>query len=203
MLCTMVLDSVGGSEMTLILASASPRRRELLTQLGLNFMVVTSDFEEDNSLEMPPTELVLRQAREKSLAVAAKVDANDVVIGADTVVVVDNEVYGKPRDTNDAIRMLASLSGREHCVITGVAVARNGQVWTDRAVTRVRMAKLSDDKIKRYVATGEPMDKAGAYAIQGIGSILVEEIAGCYFNVVGLPLRILSELLHKAGIDLL
>ena len=189
--------------MTLILASASPRRRKLLTQLGLDFEVVTSDFEEDNSQDISPIELVLRQAREKSLAVAAKTESHDIIIGADTIVVVDGEVYGKPHDTNDAVRMLTNLSGREHHVITGIAVVRNGQVWTDHAVTAVYMAKLSDGEIQRYVATGEAMDKAGAYAIQGIGSILIERIAGCYFNVVGLPLHILSKLLHKAGVDLL
>lgn len=189
--------------MTLILASSSPRRKELLTQLGLTFRIMTSNVKENTDRNVPPEELTVKNARKKSLSVAEKAETGDIVIGADTVVAADGVVYGKPCDTEEAVRMLAALNGREHQVVTGVAVVRNGLIWTDYAVTRVQMARLSDGEIERYVATGEPMDKAGAYAIQGIGALFIEEIAGCYFNVVGLPLHVLSRLLHKAGFDLL
>lgn len=183
--------------MALILASASPRRQELLRQAGCEFTVIVSDVVEDNEAAMPPAELAVAQARAKALDVAARVLPEDVVIGADTVVVLEDCVFGKPRDEADARRMLAALSGRVHEVITGVAAARRGEVLTAHAVTKVRFRRLSPAAIERYLATGEPMDKAGAYAIQGLGALLVDGIAGCYANVVGLPLTTLDRLLRR------
>ncbi|MCX7781066.1 MAG: Maf family protein [Negativicutes bacterium] len=189
--------------MSIILASASPRRQELLKQLGCEFTVLTSDVVEDNARDCPPAELAVSQARAKALDVAARVGADDIVIGADTIVVLHDRVYGKPVDADDARRMLNDLSGREHHVITGVAVVCGAKVWEDFAVTAVSFAPISADEIERYIASGEPMDKAGAYAIQGLGALLVDSICGCYTNVVGLPLYTLSQLLKKAGVRLL
>lgn len=189
--------------MSIILASASPRRQELLRQVGCEFTVTVSEIIEDNSQECPPAELAVSLAKAKALDVAAKADEADIVIGADTIVVLHGRVYGKPTDAEDARRMLIDLSGREHHVITGVAVVRAGAVWTDFTVTGVNIAELSAADIERYINTGEPMDKAGAYAIQGIGALLVKGINGCYSNVVGLPLFTLSKLLAKAGVRLL
>lgn len=184
--------------MALILASASPRREELLRQVGCEFAIVTSEAEEDNEQELPPAALAVDHARAKAAAVAAKAARGDVVIGADTIVVLDGKVYGKPRDDDDARRMLGELAGRGHQVITGVAVARGGEVWTDFAVTEVAFRPLDAATVDWYVATGEPLGKAGAYAIQGAGALLVEGIAGCYANVVGLPLVTLDKLLVRA-----
>ncbi|HEY3423929.1 MAG TPA: Maf family protein [Negativicutes bacterium] len=189
--------------MAIILASASPRRQQLLQQVGCQFTVITSDVMEDNQQKMQPVNLAVSQAEAKALAVANQVSPEDVVIGADTIVVLQGKVYGKPADTLEAYYMLSCLSGKEHEVITGVAVVHGADLWTDSAITRVRFANLLPEEIERYVATGEPMDKAGAYAIQGKGSLLVESISGCYDNVVGLPLVVLAAMLKKAGISLL
>lgn len=183
--------------MALILASASPRREELLRQVGCEFAIVTSTVEEDNDCGLPPAELAVAHARAKACDVAARSSPDDVVIGADTIVVLDGRVYGKPRDEADAARMLRELSGREHEVITGVAVARGGEAWTDFAVTAVRFRPLDEAAIARYVSGGEPLGKAGGYAIQGAGALLVEGISGCYANVVGLPLVTLDKLLRR------
>lgn len=189
--------------MAIILASASPRRRELLTQVGCNFIAITSTLVEDNTQNLPPHELAVLQAKEKAFDVFSNVQQNDVVIGADTIVVLDGQVYGKPVDERDARRMLTELAGREHEVITGIAVVTAKQVWTDFGITTVRMKDSKSEQIEAYLATGEPMDKAGAYAIQGVGALMVESITGCYANVVGLPLNKLSDLLQKAGVTLL
>ena len=135
--------------------------------------------------------------------VASKLPGDEIVIGADTVVAIDEEVFGKPSDAADAGRMLRELSGRRHFVYTGVAVVHGEDVWTEVAATEVVIRILSDEEIAAYVATGEPLDKAGAYAIQGRGALLVERIEGCYTNVVGLPLESLAKLLAKAGVHLL
>jgi len=135
--------------------------------------------------------------------VAAKLPPGEIVIGADTLVVLDGQIFGKPVDADDARRMLTELAGRRHTVFTGVAVILNGQAWTDVATTEVAIRSLTGEEISAYVATGEPLDKAGAYAIQGLGALLVERIEGCYYNVVGLPLVILAKLLEKAGVRLL
>ncbi|MGI6092110.1 MAG: septum formation inhibitor Maf [Veillonellaceae bacterium] len=187
--------------MAIILASASPRRRELLAQIGCEFKVVTSDIIEDNEQNIDPNQLAMAHAAAKAKAVAVLVNRDDVVIGADTIVVLDGKVYGKPVDVDDAKRMLLSLSGREHQVITGLAVAHRGLLFTDCAVTIVKMANLTAEDIDNYVASGEPMDKAGAYAIQGKGAVFIDGIEGCYSNVVGLPLRRLAKILAKVGVS--
>lgn len=189
--------------MSIILASASPRRQELLRQVGCEFTVIVSDVIEDNNQNCPPAELAVALSKAKALDVAAKAGAEDVVIGADTIVVLGDQVYGKPADAEDARRMLSDLSGREHHVITGITVVQGDNMWTGFAVTAVNIAELSVEDIKSYIATGEPMDKAGAYAIQGMGALFVKGISGCYSNVVGLPIFTLSEILKKAGVRLL
>lgn len=188
--------------MSIILASASPRRRELLSQINCIFKVITSDIAEDNTQDIAPEQLVIRHAKSKAEAVAALVNSNDIVIGADTIVVLDGKVYGKPNDFDDARHTLSCLSGRSHQVITGIAVISQGKIFTDYEVTEVRMAKLTADEIERYIMGREPMDKAGAYAIQGQGAVFIEGINGCYSNVVGLPLRKLANLLAKVGVSL-
>ncbi len=203
--------------MTLVLASASPRRRELLQQIGADFIVRVSDVIEDNAQVLLPSELVTLQAKQKAEAVACEwfavspvSNTYDVVIGADTVVVLDGQVFGKPSNAEEAFRMLSALSGRSHQVITGVAVVtqqgighQDFRILTAVAVTTVTFRSLSANTIRAYIATGEPLDKAGAYAIQGRGSLLVEKIAGDYTNVVGLPLTTLATLLTKVGVNLL
>jgi septum formation protein len=187
----------------IILASASPRRRELLAQVGCDFVVMNSTIVEDNAQDIPPHELAVLQAKDKALDVFSKVQTHDVVIGADTIVVLDGQVYGKPIDENDARCMLTTLSGRQHQVITGIAVVTAGKIWSDFVVTNVKFGDIKAGEIESYLTSGEPMDKAGAYAIQGMGALFVESISGCYANVVGLPLNKLSDLLKKAGVKLL
>ncbi|HWR40479.1 MAG TPA: Maf family protein [Patescibacteria group bacterium] len=189
--------------MKVILASASPRRRELLNQIGCVHEVRVSGVDEDNHKEVSPELMAVAHAREKSLAVARECSDDCLVIGADTLVVLAGKVFGKPRDAMDAVRMLQQLNGQKHLVISGVAVVYQGQIWSDYAVTTVTMRALSGAEIKQYVASGEPLDKAGAYGIQGKGALLVERIEGCYFNVVGLPLTLLERLTAAAGVRLL
>lgn len=189
--------------MSIILASASPRRRDLLSQVGCDFVVMASTIIEDNSKAVCPHELAVLQAKEKALDVFSKAQAHDVVIGADTIVVLDGQVFGKPVDEEEARHMLTSLSGKEHQVITGIAVVTAKDILTDFVVTGVKMKDSEVGELESYLATGEPMDKAGAYAIQGVGALLVEGINGCYTNVVGLPLNKLAHLLKKAGVKLL
>ncbi|HWR44640.1 Maf family protein [Sporomusa sp.] len=189
--------------MEIVLASSSPRRQQLLELIGLDFKIIVSDVEEDNTKAMPPHELAVAHARDKALDAAKRASHSDVIIGADTIVVLDGQVFGKPADYAEAIRMLTALAGRDHIVISGVAVVKGDQVFTGFSATTVRIKPLSIAQIERYVGTGEPMDKAGAYAIQGRGTLLVESISGCYNNVVGLPLVTLSELLRQAGVELL
>ncbi|BBB89756.1 MAG TPA: Maf family protein [Methylomusa anaerophila] len=191
--------------MKIILASASPRRYELLLQIGCQFEVIASQVEEDNQKKLPPAQLAVFHARDKALAVAGQklVADDDIVIGADTIVVHKGKIFGKPKDKEDAINMLTELSGQEHHVITGVSVIKGRRIWTDFAVTQVHLKQLCCHEIESYIATGEPMDKAGAYAIQGKGALLVESISGCYSNVVGLPLVTLARLMEKAGVRFL
>ncbi|MGC8862488.1 MAG: Maf family protein [Armatimonadota bacterium] len=183
-----------------ILASASPRRKELLLLIFDDFLVVPSGFDEDSvPPELPPSRHVVYSAETKARQVAQN-HPDALVIGADTVVVAEGYILGKPADEEDARRMLRLLSGCTHQVYTGVAAARDHQLHSDFECTDVTFRDLSEDLIARYIASGEPMDKAGAYAIQGKGSILVTGIKGCYFNVVGLPLYRLSRLLEEFGI---
>ena len=184
-----------------ILASASPRRRELLALIFQDFRVIPSEF--DESLVPPdlgPADHVLYSALMKARDVA-ETHRDSLVIGADTIVVVDGTVLGKPANRADAIRMLDMLSGRTHEVYTGVALIRDGVECTGAECTEVDFADLGDEIIVRYVDTGEPLDKAGGYAIQGKGVVLIESIRGCYPNVVGLPLSMLSNLLKEFGVE--
>ena len=170
----------------LILASQSPRRRQLLATAGIPFTVRVSNVEEVRAPGELPDAYVRRLAYEK--AEAAWENRDEIVLGADTVVVLGQEVLEKPRDAADARAMLALLAGREHVVITGICLRHPGGVAIDSTATRVCFTKLTDTEIDAYVASGEPLDKAGAYAIQGLASKFVERIEGCYFNVIGLPL---------------
>lgn len=184
-----------------ILASASPRRRELLGLIFQDFRVIPSEF--DESLVPPglgPADHVLYSALKKARDVA-ETHRDSLVIGADTIVVVDGVILGKPANRADAIRMLDMLSGRTHEVYTGVALIRDGVECTGAECTEVDFADLGDEIIVRYVDTGEPLDKAGGYAIQGKGVVLIESIRGCYPNVVGLPLSMLSNLLKEFGVE--
>jgi septum formation protein len=182
----------------LVLASASPRRRELLAQAGFTFDVISADVPEVRKPGEDPIHFVTRLAREKAEAVLAShpVTPDTMILGADTIVLVDDEVLGKPQDAADAARMLRLLSGQTHQVITGVCLAKGRERQRAAEVTFVRFATLSDDEIAEYVATGEPLDKAGAYAIQGRAGRWVPRIHGCYFNVVGLPLALVSSMIE-------
>lgn len=185
----------------IILASASPRRRDLLNQIGCSFKVVTSDAEELSGNELTPEELAAGNSHLKAAAVAAMYP--DIpVLGADTVVSLDGHIYGKPRDKEHAKEMLSILSGRKHQVTTGITLLWKGQSWQAKETTEVVFSPLSTAQIEAYVATGEPADKAGAYGIQGAGAVFIEGIRGSYSNVVGLPLHCLDGLARKAGIDL-
>lgn len=179
----------------LILASGSPRRKELLEGTGLPFRVMVSDAEEISTSDASPADVAQQNARIKAEAVAASQEPDAIVIGADTIVVLDGRIFGKPTDAADAARMLRELSGRTHQVITGVCVVRDGASETFAEVTDVTFRQLDADEIEAYVATGEPLDKAGAYGIQGLGGKLVERIEGDYDNVVGLPVTRLQRAL--------
>jgi septum formation protein len=179
----------------LVLASASPRRRELLRNAGISFVVQAADIDETVLAGEAPRECAERLAREKALAVW-RTRPEDVVLGADTIVVVDELILGKPIDADDAIRMLRLLSGRGHRVITGVAVASENALITASETTFVTMCEISDEEIREYVATREPMDKAGAYAIQGRAARWIPRIEGDYSNVVGLPVALVYGMLR-------
>ena len=186
----------------LVLASASPRRRELLAQAGFAFSVRPAQIPEDPRAGEDPIAYVTRLAREKAEAVFLQISSEEsipphVVLGADTTVTLDNHILGKPADASDADRMLRLLSGRTHLVVTGVAVVTPQGTEVAAEVTAVRFLTLSDREIEDYIATGEPMDKAGAYAIQGRAARWIPRIEGCYFNVVGLPLALVSSMLES------
>ncbi len=188
----------------LILASASPRRKELLEGLGLAFEIITSHCPEVWEKGLSPRQVARKLALDKADDVVGKVDSG-IVIGADTLVVLEDEILCKPRDHGDAVRILKRLSGKSHEVITAVAVidVATGQTLQGEGITQVHFRELSDEEIGRYVKTEEPMDKAGAYGIQGKGILFVEGIEGCYTNVVGLPLPALAEMLSRMGHPLL
>jgi septum formation protein len=178
----------------LVLASQSPRRSEILRQAGIEFAVRAAAVDESVIPGESPAGYVQRLAAAKAHAIEAADD--ETVLGADTTVVIDGEILGKPEDAADARRMLARLSGRRHEVLTGICLRRGGEAVRDCATTGVVFAALSDAEIDRYVASGEPMDKAGAYAIQGLASKFVERIEGDYFNVMGLPVALVYRLLR-------
>jgi septum formation protein len=181
----------------LILASGSPRRRELLAQAGYQFDVQISSVVESRQPEEDAIRFVTRLAREKAEDVFARSSAGSLVLGADTVVVCDGEIMGKPADAADAQRMLLRLSGRTHQVVTGVAVVwGTGRAEVAAELTQVTMRTISPEEVAAYVSTGEPKDKAGAYAIQGYAGRWIPRINGCYFNVVGLPLALVTSLLE-------
>lgn len=181
-----------------ILASGSPRRRELLTMLGMEFTVAVSDCDENITEPMSPDKLVCELAKRKAAAVADTLDSTDevIVIGADTVVCDGERVLGKPESRDDAVNTLLSLSDRAHSVYTGIALVGCGKTVTDAVETKVVFDKISQKEAEMYADSGEPMDKAGSYGVQGIGGFFVKELHGDYYNVVGLPiarLRILLE----------
>jgi septum formation protein len=189
----------------LVLASASPRRRELLTQAGYSFEVRPAHIPEDPREGENPIAYVTRLAREKAEVVFGELRTNGstddalVVLGADTTVTLDNHILGKPEDAADATRMLRMLSGRSHHVITGVAVVTSVGVEVAAEVTAVRFLTMTDEEIAAYVSSGVPMDKAGAYGIQGLAARWIPRVEGCYFNVVGLPIALVSTLLEGSN----
>ena len=191
--------------MRVILASASPRRRELMEMLRTpELLIVPARGEELPHPGLGPAELVEALSRAKAEEVAGRcAGPGDLVIGADTVVALDGAVLGKPRDEAEACRMLRALSGRAHRVYTGVTVIRDGQSRSHAEETAVHFRALDDGEIRRDVATGEPMDKAGAYGAQGLASLFVERLEGDFFNVMGLPLCALGKLLRELGVTLL
>jgi septum formation protein len=188
------------SECRVVLASASPRRRQLLNLIGIAHEVRPANIDETMRVRETPRRHAERLAREKASAIAKR-DPDLITIGADTIVVVNRKVLGKPRDGADAARMLALLSGREHVVTTAVAVSRGKKLRSAVEEVRVRFRRLRGDEIEAYIATGEPMDKAGAYGIQGYGATIVERIEGDYFAVMGLPIVRLIGLLRDVGVQ--
>lgn len=180
-----------------VLASRSPRRRELLSLIGIPHEVRPADVDETYPAGELPRAHAIRLAREKAAAIA---EPDAVVIGSDTIVVVDGDVLGKPGDANEAARMLRRLSGRSHVVITAVAVSWRGRVESDAEEVGVTFHELTEERIAAYVTTGEPMDKAGAYGIQGFGAVNVARVDGDYFAVMGLPLQLLIRVCERLGL---
>ena len=190
--------------MAIILASASPRRRELLENVGVHDMVIIPAHGEEHAPEgAGAAEAVMAISRGKALEVAEQCSAGDIIIAADTVVCLDGDILGKPRDEAEATDMLRRLSGREHEVYTGVTVMRGGDIRCSVERRLVRFRPLTPGEIAAYVATGEPMDKAGAYGAQGVASLFVEGITGDFFNVMGLPMCVLGRMLSELGVSLL
>ncbi|MBW3015258.1 Maf family protein [Candidatus Woesearchaeota archaeon] len=187
----------------IILASTSPRRHELARTMGLDFKIEPSGYEEDMTLKLPPKELVMMLAHGKAADVA-KNHRTGIVIGVDTIVVFKNKILGKPKNKKHAFKMLKSFSGKSQEVYSGVCLidCKKGTTISDYEVTKVKFRKLTDYEIKKYIATGEPLDKAGAYGIQDLSSIFMERIEGCYFNVVGFPIYNIYKNLRKIGVDI-
>jgi septum formation protein len=187
-----------------ILASASPRRKELLEKIGLKFIVDSSNYPEDIQMNLKPEELVQSFSREKAAAVALK-HPKALIIAADTVGVLRGRIIGKPHTPEEAQKMLQALSGKSHRVITGFTIldSASGKTVTRTVGTLVYFKRLSLEEIQNYVESGEPLDKAGAYAIQGLGAVIIEKIVGDYYNVMGLPLSALAESLKEFGINVL
>ena len=187
--------------MKIILASKSPRRKEILENLGFKFDIITADTDESSDVTDPES-LVQILAVRKGKAVADNHSENDtLIISCDTVVCCDGKILGKPRNEDDAKQMLRSLSGRSHTVLSGLALFYNGKTISGVDKTEVYFATMPESFIDSYVASGDPMDKAGSYAVQGKTSLYIDKIDGCYFNVVGLPVRLLAKLLNNLGID--
>lgn len=184
--------------MNIILASASPRRKEILENANVKFKIMASSIEELILDGESPCQMVMRLAFEKGMDIASR-QKSDLIISADTIVVLDNTVLGKPKDEIEAKKMITSLSGRTHQVITGISLINldSNKKIIDYVISNVKFKKLSEEDINDYIRTKESLDKAGAYGIQGYGALLVEEIQGDYFNIVGLPISRLSDLLKK------
>jgi len=189
----------------IILASASPRRKELLKSIGLEFDVIPSQIEENIDNENFSPELIENLACEKAQDIAEKTDYPAIVIGSDTVVVIDNRILGKPHDENDAFDMLKMLSGKTHQVISAIAVidTAENKILKSHVISEVSFKELSDEDIKAYIKTKEPMDKAGAYAIQGYAGMFVKSITGCYSNIVGISVFRLAQMLKDMGVKIL
>ncbi|HOK43977.1 MAG TPA: Maf family protein [Thermoclostridium caenicola] len=193
----------------LILASASPRRKDLLTQIGLEFEAYPADIDETSIGYTDAGKYAEEMSRRKALMVAEKFydipGEEYLILGADTTVEIDGNILGKPQDYADAVRMLETIQGKWHRVITGITLVNAGtrEVITDSEVTRVKIRPMTPEMIRAYLKTGESMDKAGAYGAQGFGSLIVERVEGCFFNVIGLPLHKLSLLLERQGIGML
>lgn len=183
----------------IVLASGSPRRHALLEMLGIQHVVDPADLDETIQPGEPPERAAARLAREKAVIVAERY-AGRHVLAADTLVVLGDELLGKPSSPADAERMLKRLSAREHRVVTAVALVKDGETWEACDVTRVWFRKLEEETIRAYVQTGEPLDKAGSYGAQGYGAVLIDRIEGDFFGVMGLPLRLVSDLLNSAGV---
>lgn len=197
-----------GNENRIVLASASPRRDQLLRTLGIEARIMPSDADESFDSNATPSEIAIELAVRKALAVGDTLRLRGepgIVIGADTIVVQGGRILGKPDNPEHALAMLTELQGTWHEVYTGVAVidVPSGKSATGVRTTRVHMKSCSNEQLARYIATGEPADKAGAYAIQGLGAALVESIEGCYTNVVGLPLSLLGDMLTQFGVRIL
>ena len=189
----------------IVLASASPRRNDLLKTMGLEFEIIPSQVEENIEDEIFSVELIENLAFEKAQDVAGKINFPSIVIGSDTVVVINNKILGKPKDKDDASNMLKMLSGNTHQVISAIAVidTETGKALKDSVISDVTFKQLSDEEINAYIESGEPMDKAGAYAIQGLAGMFVKSINGCYSNIVGISVFRLAEMLKEFGVKLL
>ena len=189
----------------IILASASPRRRDLLSQMGLKFDVIPSNVDENIDNKAFSKELIENLALEKALDVKNKINYPAIIIGSDTVVVTNNEILGKPKDKTDALRMLQLLSGKTHQVISAIAIvdSEEDKTLVDSVVSEVTFKPLSDSEINNYIETQEPMDKAGAYAIQGLAGIFIVSICGCYSNIVGISVYKLAQMLKQLGVIIL
>ena len=185
----------------IVLASQSPRRKELLARIVPDFCVLPADVDESMSAQCSPKENVYQLAQRKARAVFEKAKSSALVIAADTIVVCDNEILGKPKNQQDAVRMLHMLSGRTHQVMTAVCVKTSEIALTEVSVTDVTFRTLHEGEAEAYVASGEPMDKAGAYGIQGAGGLFVSNIFGDYYGVMGLPICMLSEMLRQVELQ--
>ena len=194
--------TIGTSDMRIILASASPRRKQLLEQMGLKFDIIISNKEESNPQDLALEKIPVELAYNKAMDIASQIHEPAVVIGADTVVVKDG-ILGKPKDREEARQMLYMLQGQTHQVITGLALVNpwTGEVQKGYEKTLVEMTTLTLKEIESYVKTGEPMDKAGGYGIQGLAGIFISRIEGCYFNVMGLPIHLLWNMLKEFGVN--
>lgn len=187
-------------ERRFILASKSPRRKKLLEQLGFDLEIMPAELDEDSHTADSPFNYAFSLSKMKAEAIASKIQESSIIIAADTIVVLDGEIMNKPQDSADAYRMLRTLSGRAHEVLTGVTLTNvpEGKIISDVKKTKVFFRELNDNEINAYIATGSPMDKAGAYGIQDdFGAVFVEKVEGCYYNIVGLPLEMTYSMLKK------